>query len=142
MQSLKDKILDVWFTLTHPSFLLMKHKYDPNTDGIINQIINHKLQLHFDSHRTILSDEYFIWLGNYPYVYGTIMNNSMEDIGGRPSRRNIYRFHEYMESLKPSSNIDMLAISVAIINAKYGNSDLTKEELIHALEEIYPEKLI
>jgi hypothetical protein len=70
----------------------MNYKYDANWDKKVNDLLDrNEIKLDDFGGRTALIGDCSIWLGNYPYAYGTNWDAS---ISVRPSRYTIWRIRQ------------------------------------------------
>ena len=88
----------------------MNNSYSPNWDKKINELLdNHKFEKDGNQNLTAKLDSLTIWIGNYPYGYGTLYNNNIAlkytfgvSSGPRPSRHTIFR-------MKKRYKLDMMS---------------------------------
>ncbi len=109
MKAMKN-IKDFLWVVVHPKTWKMAHKYSDKTE-IFMQLIMHdqKVRNLFLLGRDkpenknhliyIINIEkmYTIWFGNFPYAYATYQKGDQETT--RPSRRTVYEFKKFMDTL-------------------------------------------
>lgn len=91
-------LLNLYFII-NPRWWVMNNSYSPNWDKKVNDLLD-KYKFEPDGHTNITAKlgDLTIWLGNYPYAYGTLYNTNISlrytftiSNGPRPSRHTIWR---------------------------------------------------
>ena len=93
-----SKFLLTLYFIINPRWWIMNDSYSPIWDKKINDLLD-KYKFEPDGHKNITAKlgDLTIWLGNYPYAYGTLYNiNNISytftiSSGPRPSRYTIWR---------------------------------------------------
>ena len=76
----------------------LKQKYNPYIDDFLNDIMDRRVELELTEYTVNIGDVR-IWIGNYPYNYGSIYEHEPH-ISGRPSLTVIAAFREYELELR------------------------------------------
>lgn len=83
----------------HPSFWIQLNRYDEDWDRFITQAIKHDASVQLISAFTITINGYYLWIGNYPYGFGTTepINEPKFRYNVRPSRKTIYKLDKHIQ---------------------------------------------
>lgn len=85
-----------------PHFWIMNYKYMESWDKKLNEMLDNVT--HLDLEYNTISCEYLtceinnvgVWIGNYPYAYGTNWGNQWARV--RPSRITVIRLRKFIDS--------------------------------------------
>ena len=105
----------------------MNQRYNKVVDLFINHLIDNYEIISNDCYTCTFNDEYetVLWLGNYPYAYGTLYSTKLLVASqGRPSRMTVQRLSvkvdEYINKVGKSSDwtveINGKAVDLALYN--------------------------
>ena len=96
----KEKIYEFLFYLSlplRPNFWINLHKYNPDVDAFIRDILdrNVKGEIHYEY--TVAYGDVKVWIGNYPCSYATMHETPIK---GRASLYTIYRYKKYVDDIQ------------------------------------------
>lgn len=100
MKTTKMKYLKYRLKCLIPSFWIMNHRYNKVVDLFINHLIDNYEIVSNDCYTCTFNDEYktVLWLGNYPYAYGTLYSTKLLVASqGRPSRMTVQRLSDKVD---------------------------------------------
>lgn len=100
MKTTKMKYLKHRVKCLIPTFWIMNHRYNKNIDLFVNHLIDNFEIISNDCYTCTFNDEYktVLWIGNYPYAYGTIYSTKLKVAGqGRPSRMTVQRLYDKVD---------------------------------------------
>lgn len=111
MKTTKMQYLKYRLKCLIPSFWIMNHRYNKVVDLFINHLIDNYEIISNDCYTCTFNDEYetVLWLGNYPYAYGTLYSTKLLVASqGRPSRMTVQRLSDKVdEYIKKKFNLIM-----------------------------------
>ena len=100
MKTTKMKYLKYRLKCLIPSFWIMNHRYNKTIDLFVDNLIDNHEIVSSDCYTCTFNDEYktVLWMGNYPYAYGTIYSSKLIVASqGRPSRMTVQRLYDKVD---------------------------------------------
>ena len=107
MEKLIDKIKDLFFVITHPSYWIMLNVYDERYDKWFNELLKKEKFSELGDYTVKLGEKEF-WVANIPYSCFTTYSFDREVIRGsiRPSRRTIHKALKKLKDYRVSLEIE------------------------------------